>query len=67
MTAAVAIKRVDLVDAFIERTKARAYLWSIGDLTLHEAVDGLIERVGADTLQQILSDAFRPYREGGHE
>jgi hypothetical protein len=28
-----------LLDAFIERAEVRAYLWSIGELTLHEAVD----------------------------
>jgi hypothetical protein len=70
---AIAIKRINLLDVFIERAEARAYLWSIGELTLHEAVDvlqadaerdGLIERVGADTLQQILSDAFRPEPRG---
>jgi hypothetical protein len=75
VTATVAIKRVDPLDAFIERAGARALLWSAGEFAdLAEAVDvlwhdaernGLIERVGADTLQQILSDSFRPYREGG--
>ncbi len=65
-------QRVDLLDAFIERASARAYLWSLGELTLHEAVDklqddaernGLVERIGRDTVQQILADAFEPYRE----
>ena len=32
MTAAAAIKRVDLLDVFIERAEARAMLWSIGEL-----------------------------------
>jgi hypothetical protein len=73
MTAAVAIKRVDLVDAFIERAEARAYLWSIGDLTLHEAVDvlqadakrdGLIDQIGQDQIQKILGECFASYRYG---
>ena len=38
---AIAECRVDLVDVFLERAEARAYLWSIGDLDLHEAVDVL--------------------------
>jgi len=73
MTAAVAIKRINLLDAFIERTEGRAYLWSIGELTLHEAVDvlqfdaerdGLIEQIGQDQIQKILSECFVPYRYG---
>jgi hypothetical protein len=55
------------------RAWARAYLYSIGELTLDEAVDvlqrdakrdGLVEQIGQDAVQQILADAFRPYREG---
>jgi hypothetical protein len=55
------------------RAWARAYLYSIGELTLHEAVDvlqrdaqrdGLIAELGRDAVQQILADAFGPYREG---
>ena len=38
---AIAERRVDLIDVFLERAEARAYLWSIGDLDLHEAVDVL--------------------------
>jgi hypothetical protein len=69
---AVAECRVDLVDVFIERAGARAYLWSIGDLDLQEAVDvlqadaerdGLIERIGPDGVQEIIAAAFRPFRE----
>jgi len=72
MTAAVAIKRINLFDVFIERAEGRAYLWSIGELSLHEAVDvlqadaerdGLVEQIGQDGVQKILSDAFAPYRE----
>jgi len=73
MTAAVAIKHINLLDAFIERAEARAYLWSIGELTLHEAVDvlqadaerdGLIEQIGQDRIQKILAECFASYRYG---
>jgi hypothetical protein len=65
-------RRVDPLDALIERAGARAYLWSIGEYELHEAVDqleadarrdGLNRRIGIDGLQRILADAFEPYRE----
>jgi hypothetical protein len=73
MTAAVANKHINLLDVFIERTKSRAYLWSIGELTLHEAVDvlqadaerdGLIEQIGQDQIQKILGECFASYRNG---
>ena len=73
MTAAAAIKRINLLDAFIERAKGRAYLWSIGELTLHEAVDvlqadaerdGLIEQIGQDQIQKILGECFASYSYG---
>jgi len=69
---AIAECRVDLVDVFRERAEARAYLWSIGDLDLHEAIDvlqvdaecdGLVERIGQDGVQEIMAVAFRSYRE----
>lgn len=71
-----AIKRVDLLDAFIERAGARALLWSIGELTLQEAVDklqhdaerdGLVKRLGQDAAQQIIAAAFTPFWEGDNE
>jgi hypothetical protein len=71
-----AIKKVDPLDCFAARADARAYLWSIGEYDLAEAVDalqaaavrdGLINRVGQDGVQAMLADAFRPYREAGHE
>ena len=71
MTAAVTIKHIDPVDAFIERAESRAYLWSIDELTLHEAVDvlqadaerdGLIEQIGQDQMQKILDECFASYR-----
>jgi hypothetical protein len=72
MTAVAAIeRRVDPLDVFIERAEARAYLWSIGEFELAEAVDvlqhdaerdGLIEQYGQDAIQQIIAAAFRPYQ-----
>jgi hypothetical protein len=71
MTSAIAIKRINLLDVFIERAEGRAYLWSIGELTLHEAVDvlqadaerdGLIEQIGQDQMQKILDECFASYR-----
>lgn len=69
-------QRVDVLEAFIERARTRAYLWSIGEYEdLPEAVDqlqydaerdGLIERIGQDAVQALLADAFRPYREADH-
>jgi hypothetical protein len=64
--------QADPLDVFYERATTRAYLWSIGEYELNEAVDvlqadavrgGLIDRIGQDAVQRILSDAFRPYRE----
>jgi hypothetical protein len=71
MTAPAIGRRVEPLDAFTERAHARAYLWHVGDIGLREAVDelqhqaertGLVDRVGQDAIQTILSDAFRPYR-----
>lgn len=62
---------VDPIDAFVIRAEARAMLWSLGDLGLHEAVDelqstaeraGLVARIGQNAVQAIMSDAFAPYR-----
>jgi hypothetical protein len=64
-------RRVDLLACFIARAEARAFRFSIGDLTLAEAVDvlqrdavrdGLVARIGQDGIQRILSDLFAPYR-----
>jgi hypothetical protein len=63
---------IDPLDAFYELASARAYLWSVAEYELAEAVDalqanavryGLIGRIGQDAVQAILADAFRPYRE----
>jgi len=72
MSAAAKQRLVDPVEAFRARCEARAYLFSIGELDLHEAVDvlqadaertGLLELIGQDEVQRIMSDAFRPYRD----
>jgi hypothetical protein len=63
---------VDPVDAFRLRAQSRALLWHAGDLDLHDAVDvlqadaerhGLLDLIGQDEVQRIMSDAFRPYRD----
>jgi len=56
------------LDVLELRAWARAYLWSIGELEPHEAVDVLAthavrDGIDADTAQKILADAFAPYRE----
>jgi hypothetical protein len=68
---AIGERRVDLLDCFVARADARAYLWSIGEYELAEAVDvlqhdaqrdGLTKRIGRDAVQKIIADAFRPYQ-----
>jgi hypothetical protein len=68
---ASATRRVDLLTSFISRADARAYLSSIGEYSLHEAVDKLqsdaerdclIAIHGQDFVQQILAAAFGRYR-----
>ena len=71
--AAIATERqVDALDALTARAWARAYLWSIGEYNLLEAVDilqqdaerdGLVARVGQDRVQGILAKAFREFQE----
>jgi hypothetical protein len=57
----------DPLDVFRERCEARAYLVSIGDLELCDAVDGLqadaefdglIDQFGQEAIQQIMAIAF---------
>ncbi|HEY1982972.1 MAG TPA: hypothetical protein VGH13_23070 [Xanthobacteraceae bacterium] len=66
---------VDPLDAFAARADARAYLWSIGECDLSDAVDklqfdaerdGLVERIGQDAVQTILAAAFCSYREAAN-
>jgi RecA-family ATPase len=63
---------VDILDAFTERASTRAYLWSIGEYQLGDAVDqlqhdavrdGLVDRIGQTAVQKIMANAFRPYHE----
>jgi hypothetical protein len=73
MSAAAAKPRfIDPVKAFRLRCEARALLWNVGEFDLHKAVDGLqadaeasglVEHIGQDQVQQIMSDAFAPFRE----
>jgi uncharacterized ParB-like nuclease family protein len=71
-----AIGAADPIDCLAARADARAYLWSIGEYELAEAVDalqatamrdGLIDRIGQDAVQAILAGAFQPYREATGE
>ena len=65
-------KLVDPIEAFRLRCEARAYLFSIGELDLHQSIDqlqfhaernGLVELIGQDAVQAIMGEAFAPYRE----
>jgi hypothetical protein len=56
------------LDVLELRAWARAYLYAIGELTLHEAVDvlqhdaqrdGLVRLIGQDGVQQIIAQQFR--------
>jgi hypothetical protein len=73
MAGAIGERRVDPLDCLVERAEARAVLWAQGlietisaavDVLQHDAQrDGLVKRIGQDAVQQILADAFAPYRE----
>ena len=73
MTAAPAIARVDPLDVLRLRAECRGFLWWAGEIdSIPEAVDplwefaersGLVDELGADRVQQILVEAFAPYRE----
>jgi hypothetical protein len=65
-------ERVDPLLCFVARVEARALLWQAGELTLHEAVDelqaagerdGLIDRIGQDGAQAVLSHVLARVRE----
>ena len=62
---------VDPLKVFIARTEARAMLWQAGEFDLQEAVnalqaaavrDGLVDSIGQDAVQEILSQAFARVR-----
>jgi hypothetical protein len=57
--------------AFTARCEARALLYHIGEIALHEAVDGLqlsavasglVRRLGQDAVQEIIAAAFERVR-----
>lgn len=59
--------RLDPLEVFELRCWARAYLWSVCEFGLAEAVDelrhatvknGLVDELGQDALQKILATAF---------
>jgi hypothetical protein len=58
------------VEVFAARCEARALLYRVGALELHESVDilqytairtGLVDELGQDRVQKILSEAFERY------
>jgi hypothetical protein len=60
--------RLDPLEVFVARAEARAMLWAAYEFDLHEAVDvlqhdaerdGLVDELGQDAVQAILSRAFR--------
>jgi hypothetical protein len=64
--------RIDPLAVFVARAEARALLWQAGEFDLHAAVDelwaaavrdGLVAKLGADKVQQLLADAFAPVRD----
>ncbi len=59
------------LEVFALRCWARAYLWAYGELSLHDAVDGLeeyaaesglISQIGQDAVQTIMAAEFGAYR-----
>jgi hypothetical protein len=57
------------------RAWARAYLYAIGELTLHDAVDvlqrdaqrdGLVRQIGQDGVQKIISKNFEAFGDRSH-
>jgi hypothetical protein len=64
--------RPDPLAAFRARSEARAILWAVGELDLHEAVDvlqataerdGLVDQLGQDEVQAIIAEAFQKVRD----
>jgi hypothetical protein len=63
---------VNRLEIFRARAEARAALWQAGEISLHDAVDklqaaaernGLVDEIGQDEVQAILSTAFAAVRE----
>jgi hypothetical protein len=63
---------VPALDIFIARCEARAKLWQVGELSLHDAVDalqaaavrsGLVTEIGQDHVQAIMAEAFAALRD----
>lgn len=71
MNALVRLAPLTAVDIFAARCEARAILYAVGELELHEAVDvlqdaartGLVAVIGQDAVQDIIADAFREHGE----
>ena len=60
-------ERPEPIEVFGARAEARAILWRVGELSLHDAVDelqaaavrdGLVAQIGQDRVQAIMGDAF---------
>jgi hypothetical protein len=60
-------------EMFKARCEARAHLYGVGELDLHDAADalqehavkhGLVAEIGQHAVQWIISEAFRPVRAG---
>jgi hypothetical protein len=64
--------RPSVLDVFIARAEARALLWHAGELSLHDAVDGLqadaernglVANIGQDNIQGVMAAAFGALRD----
>jgi hypothetical protein len=63
--------RPSALEVFVARAEARALLWQANEFDLHDAVDelwaaavrdGLIDELGPDAVQEIMSEAFGAMR-----
>lgn len=73
---AIATQRVDVLDVFLARADARAYLWAVGEYDMPTAVDqlqadavrdGLVDRLGQDAVQAIIAAAISRYTDSPDE
>jgi hypothetical protein len=64
-------KPISAIDVFRERAEVAAILFVKGELGLHEAIDqlqadaersGLVDEIGQDQVQAVMSTAFRKVR-----